>query len=269
MAELILPFYQDWFPPIVFVGIGIAHRSKSCLRGQGVKAFHSLVINIWRCLSIDLRCNKDNLKSSSSFITLVWRRKVNCQAGVDTCLKLVEWLLFRNEIGKGLRAVYFCSKSGIDEFDSLWLGLVEGQIEPGAACPRLSEQYLGYPAKASQGSLFFSSFFLLRPEYLKNIFLTVPLLVVYQTFHVAEGVESSSIISLSKDNLPGKNNMAPLTGLALNPKILCSFKWYWAHDVLKPCYYLSIAIHAVASTRGVIPQNFRSWWAPTYLVHMA
>ena len=26
-----------------------------------------------------------------------------------------------------------------------------------------------------------------------------------------------------------------------------------------------MAIQAVASTNGVIPQNFRSWWAPTYL----
>ena len=107
MTELVLSFYQDWFPPIVLVGIGIAHRSKSCLRGQGIKAFHSLVINIWRCLSIDLRCNKDNLKSSSSFITLVWRRKVNCQARVDTCLELFSD--FCLEIDKRLRAVYFCS----------------------------------------------------------------------------------------------------------------------------------------------------------------
>ena len=60
--------------------------------------------------------------------------------------------------------------------------------------------------------------------------------------------------------------MAPLTGLALNPETLYSFKCFWTH-FLKPCYYLSIAIHAVASTKGLIPQNFRSWWAPTYLIY--
>ena len=57
--------------------------------------------------------------------------------------------------------------------------------------------------------------FNLNLPYLKYVFATVSLLMVHQTFQVAKNVKLSFMSTIHFHNLPGRNFMAPLNGLAL------------------------------------------------------